>query len=814
MTKIFKNMAPYWYMIVAIVLLLIVQAFGDLSLPQYTSDIIDVGIQNKGVEHILPVKMTEDEYEISQLYMTSKEKKIWKDTYKKKGEYYICKAEDEEKLDQLDDTFLTAIFLNHNMSNVKESQFKKMIKNSIASNPAMAPMKDKIDDMSVDEIGKMLNMEFKSFQEEDDNGKKVTYVDVRPMLYQMKQTGMMSAKDIQKSREEIEKKMNDTGESTLFSTGVAYATKCDKAAGVDIDKIQTDYLWKEGGRMLGIAFMILVAAVGVGFLASKVGASVGRDLRGKIYKKVMGFSNAEMNRFSTASLITRSTNDIQQIQMVTAVMLRLLLYAPIIGIGGIIKVYQTGAGMEWIIALAVVVILGFVMLLVSMAMPKFKIMQTLVDGLNLVSREILTGLSVIRAFGREKTEEERFDEANKKLTGTQLFTNRIMTFMMPGMMFIMYSVTILITWVSAQKIDAGTLQVGAMTAFITYAMQIVMAFLMMTAMSIMVPRAGVAADRIDEVLKTEASVQDVKKPETLKEHKGVLEFSHVDFKYPGAEHNVLSDIDFKVEPGKTTAIIGSTGCGKSTLVNLIPRFYDVTGGQITLDGKDIRRISMEELREEIGFVPQKGVLFSGTIASNLRFGKADATDEDIKEAAEIAQATEFIETKKEKYDSPIAQGGSNVSGGLKQRLAIARAIAKKAKVLVFDDSFSALDMKTDAALRKELNEKVQDASIVIVAQRVSTILHADQILVLDDGKIVGKGTHEELLKNCEVYLQIAKSQLSEKELGLEKLGLAEEKAEKETNKKEILSTKIDEKENNKLKKKSDDRKLKHKKGGK
>ena len=814
MTKIFKNMAPYWYMIVAIVLLLIVQAFGDLSLPQYTSDIIDVGIQNKGVEHILPVKMTEDEYEISQLYMTSKEKKIWKDTYKKKGEYYICKAEDEEKLDQLDDTFLTAIFLNHNMSNVKESQFKKMIKNSIASNPAMAPMKDKIDDMSVDEIGKMLNMEFKSFQEEDDNGKKVTYVDVRPILYQMKQTGMMSAKDIQKSREEIEKKMNDIGESTLFSTGVAYATKCDKAAGVDIDKIQTDYLWKEGGRMLGIAFMILVAAVGVGFLASKVGASVGRDLRGKIYKKVMGFSNAEMNRFSTASLITRSTNDIQQIQMVTAVMLRLLLYAPIIGIGGIIKVYQTGAGMEWIIALAVVVILGFVMLLVSMAMPKFKIMQILVDGLNLVSREILTGLSVIRAFGREKTEEERFDEANKKLTGTQLFTNRIMTFMMPGMMFIMYSVTILITWVSAQKIDAGTLQVGAMTAFITYAMQIVMAFLMMTAMSIMVPRAGVAADRIDEVLKTEASVQNVKKPETLKEHKGVLEFSHVDFKYPGAEHNVLSDIDFKVEPGKTTAIIGSTGCGKSTLVNLIPRFYDVTGGQITLDGKDIRRISMEELREEIGFVPQKGVLFSGTIASNLRFGKADATDEDIKEAAEIAQATEFIETKKEKYDSPIAQGGSNVSGGQKQRLAIARAIAKKAKVLVFDDSFSALDMKTDAALRKELNEKVQDASIVIVAQRVSTILHADQILVLDDGRIVGKGTHEELLKNCEVYLQIAKSQLSEKELGLEKLGLAEEKVEKETNKKEILSTKIDEKENNKLKKKSDDRKLKHKKGGK
>ena len=767
MTKIFKNMAPYWYMIVAIVMLLIVQAFGDLSLPQYTSDIIDVGIQNKGVEHILPVKMTEDEYEISQLYMTSKEKKIWKDTYEKKGEYYICKAEDEEKLDQLDDTFLTAIFLNHNMSNVKESQFKKMIKNSIASNPAMAPMKDKIDDMSVDEIGKMLNMKFKSFQEEDDNGKKVIYVDVRPMLYQMKQTGMMSAKDIQKSREEIEKKMNDIGESTLFSTGVAYATKCDKAAGVDIDKIQTDYLWKEGGRMLGIAFMILVAAIGVGFLASKVGASIGRDLRGKIYKKVMGFSNAEMNRFSTASLITRSTNDIQQIQMVTAVMLRLLLYAPIIGIGGIIKVYQTGAGMEWIIALAVVVILGFVMLLVSIAMPKFKIMQTLVDGLNLVSREILTGLSVIRAFGREKTEEERFDEANKKLTGTQLFTNRIMTFMMPGMMFIMYSVTILITWVSAQKIDAGTLQVGAMTAFITYAMQIVMAFLMMTAMSIMVPRAGVAADRIDEVLKTEASVQNVKKPETLKEHKGVLEFSHVDFKYPGAEHNVLSDIDFKVEPGKTTAIIGSTGCGKSTLVNLIPRFYDVTGGSIELDGHDIRDYTLSELRESIGFVPQKGILFSGTIASNLRFGKADASDEQIKKAADIAQASEFIETKNDRYESSIAQGGSNVSGGQKQRLAIARAIAKDPHIYVFDDSFSALDMKTDARLRAALAEVTESASVIIVAQRISTIIHADQILVLDDGKIVGKGTHEELLKNCDVYMQIAQSQLSARELGID-----------------------------------------------
>ena len=751
MTKIFKNMAPYWYMIVAIVLLLIVQAFGDLSLPQYTSDIIDVGIQNKGVEHILPVKMTEDEYEISQLYMTSKEKKIWKDTYKKKGEYYICKAEDEEKLDQLDDTFLTAIFLNHNMSNVKESQFKKMIKNSIASNPAMAPMKDKIDDMSVDEIGKMLNMEFKSFQEEDDNGKKVTYVDVRPMLYQMKQTGMMSAKDIQKSREEIEKKMNDIGESTLFSTGVAYATKCDKAAGVDIDKIQTDYLWKEGGRMLGIAFMILVAAIGVGFLASKVGASVGRDLRGKIYKKVMGFSNAEMNRFSTASLITRSTNDIQQIQMVTAVMLRLLLYAPIIGIGGIIKVYQTGAGMEWIIALAVVVILGFVMLLVSMAMPKFKIMQILVDGLNLVSREILTGLSVIRAFGREKTEEERFDEANKKLTGTQLFTNRIMTFMMPGMMFIMYSVTILITWVSAQKIDAGTLQVGAMTAFITYAMQIVMAFLMMTAMSIMVPRAGVAADRIDEVLKTEASVQNVKKPETLKEHKGVLEFSHVDFKYPGAEHNVLSDIDFKVEPGKTTAIIGSTGCGKSTLVNLIPRFYDVTGGSITVDGKDIRGLTLKSLRSQIGMVQQDVYLFDGTIKDNIAYGKPGATDDEIIKAAKCASIHDFIMELPDGYDTYVGERGTRLSGGQKQRISIARVFLKNPSILILDEATSALDNESERWIQKSLEELSKNRTTITIAHRLSTIRDADEIIVITEDGIAERGTHAELLAQNGVY---------------------------------------------------------------
>lgn len=525
--------------------------------------------------------------------------------------------------------------------------------------------------------------------------------------------------------------------------------------------------------MLGIALIMGVATILVGFFASKVAAGVGMNLREGLFKKVVGFSNAEMDQFSTASLITRSTNDVQQIQMVTVLLLRMVIYAPILGVGGIIKVYQTGAGMGWIIGLAVLLIIGFVSVLMAVTLPKFKLMQKLVDGLNLVSREILTGISVIRAFSREKKEEERFDEANTKLTKTMLFTNRVMTLMMPCMMLIMYGLTIMIVWGGAHKIDEGVLQVGAMTAFITYAMQIVMAFLMLTMMSIMLPRAGVAANRIDEVLKTNASITDAKNPESLTEHTGKVTFSHVNFRYPGAEEDVLSDIDFTAEPGKTTAIIGSTGCGKSTLVNLIPRLYDVTGGSITLDGKDIRNITMHDLRGEIGFVPQKGVLFSGTIASNLRFGRKDATDAEIAEAAKIAQATEFIEGKSDKYESPISQGGTNVSGGQKQRLAIARAIAKNPKIFVFDDSFSALDLKTDAALRKALSDKVKDSTVIIVAQRISTILHAEQILVLDEGHIVGKGTHEELLKNCDVYRQIAKSQLSAKELGIEEDGKEE-----------------------------------------
>lgn len=767
MKKIFKNMIPYWHMIIAIFLLLIVQAFCDLSLPQYTSDIIDVGIQNSGVEHILPSKITAAEYELAMMYMTTEERTLWQDSYEEKGDSYQRIVTDKEELDALDEKLLTPVVLTYKMANMSEADFKEMVAESLKSDPGMSAYAEQIPEMTVDEIATMMQLELTTFEAEDNDGNMITYVDMRPLVQQLITTGQMTEEVMQQSRGSIEGMLEAVGDSTLRAMGVAYAVDCEDAAGVDVDANQISYLWKAGGRMFVVAFLMLAVSIAVGYFASKVGAGVGRNLRSNVFGTVVGFSNAEMDQFSTASLITRSTNDIQQVQMVSTMMLRMILYAPILGIGGIYKVFQTGADMEWIIALAVLLIMGFVLVLVSIAMPKFKAMQKLVDALNLVAREILTGLNVIRAFGREKKEEERFDEANTNLMKTQLFTNRVMTFMMPGMMMVMYGVILLIVWVSAHRIDAGDLQVGAMTAFITYTMQIVMSFLMLTMMSIMLPRAGVAADRIDEVIKTDSSIKEAKSPKKLKKHTGTVTFTNVDFKYPGAEENALEGIDFTAEQGKTTAIIGSTGCGKSTLVNLIPRFYDVTGGTITLDGEDIRDISLEELREEIGFVPQKGVLFSGTIASNLKFGKPDASEEELREAAEIAQAIDFIEEKQNKFESNIAQGGTNVSGGQKQRLAIARAIARKPKLLIFDDSFSALDMKTDVALRKALDEKIKNSAVIIVAQRISTILHADQILVLDDGQIVGRGTHEELLANCEVYQQIAKSQLSDKELGIE-----------------------------------------------
>ena len=765
MSKIAKNMLPYWKSVIIILALLVVQAMCDLALPSYTSDIIDVGIQNSGVEHVVPEKITEEELQTAQFIMTDDEADVWKNLYKEKEGYYELKDLSEDKLNQADEELTVPLIMNYQMSAMEVDTFKKSIAAQMGMDEAQ------LADMSVEQIGQMMHVELESFmqEKEDDDGdtKTVECVDVRSVFSAMLQSGTMTKDQLLSMRDDMEDTIDAMGSSLVKSMGVAYAVSADKAAGVDIDQVQKDYLWMSGLKMVGMALLMGVVTVLVGFFASRVGAGIGRDLRDKVFKRVVRFSNAEMDRFSTASLITRSTNDIQQIQMVSTMLLRIVAYAPILGIGGVLKVIKTGAGMGWVIALAIIVILGYVMVLVSAAMPKFKLMQKLVDNINLVSREILTGLSVIRAFGREKKEEERFDDANRSLTKTTLFTNRIMTFMMPGMMLIMNVLTVSIVWVGAHRIDSGDMQVGAMTAFITYAMMIVMSFLMLTMLSIMLPRAAVAAERIDEVVVTESSIHDADQTEAVTERNGVIRFDHVDFRYPGAEEDVLHDIDFIAEPGKTTAIIGSTGCGKSTLVNLIPRLYDVTGGKITLDGKDIRNIKMSDLREEIGFVPQKGVLFSGTIASNLRFGKEEATDEEIAKAAKIAQATEFIETKDDRYDSAIAQGGSNVSGGQKQRLAIARAIAKDPKIFVFDDSFSALDLKTDAALRKALGENVKDSTVIIVAQRISTILHAEQILVLDDGEVVGKGTHEELLRTCEVYQQIAKSQLSARELGLE-----------------------------------------------
>ena len=763
MINIFKNMIPYWKTVLVIFVLLMVQAYCDLSLPQYTSDMIDTGIQNQGTAHILPEKITKEEFQLAELFMTPEERQQWEDSYESTQDTYTLRITDEQKLEELDETLLLPVILNQQMANMQENEFKDMIAQRMPEE-MKAELPKQIQDMSAEEICQMMKMDLNIYEAEDEDGNNAFYVDARPMLQQMADAGQITQDHLLQSREPLQQMAESMGNSTLLSMGISYAVSCSRAAGVETDAVQMNYLWKQGGKMFLMALLMLCVSVGTGYLSAKAGAGIGRDLRKNIFSKVAGFSNAEMDRFSTASLITRSTNDIQQIQMVTVMLLRIVLYAPVLGIGGIYKVIQTGANMGWIIILAVLLILGFVLLLMSAAMPKFKMMQKLVDELNLVSREILTGLPVIRAFGREKKEEERFEQANCRLTKTQLFTNRVMTFMMPGMMLIMYCVTLLIVWVSAQRIDSGSMQVGAMTAFITYSMQIVMSFLMLTMMSIMLPRAGVAAERIDEVLHTQTSIHDPVQPKQLTQQKGVLKFSHVNFRYPGANEDVLKDIDFTAEPGKTTAIIGSTGCGKSTLVNLIPRFYDITSGEITLDGVDIREISKKQLRDGIGFVPQKAVLFSGTIASNLRFGRPDASENEIKQAAEIAQAAEFIEEKDRKYESHTAQGGSNVSGGQKQRLAIARAIVKKPRIFVFDDSFSALDMKTDAKLREALSSQVKDSTVIIVAQRISTILHADQILVLDDGKIAGRGTHSQLLKQCEVYQQIAHSQLSEKEL--------------------------------------------------
>ena len=733
MRKLFQFLKPYAPRVLLILCVLVVQAYCDLSLPAYTSDIVNVGIQQGGIEDEIPEQIAREEMDKLLLFVSEEDGQKVMDAYEEDTESY-------EK---------DAYVLKESVSG-DEEQMKEL------QDILKLPMMMTAGFESGSDMTKEVESQLKSSLPDGTVSEDTTIFDIMKMLPGEQRTVMV---------EKMGEQMDDLPDTILDQAAVSYCKSVYQDLGMDMEKIQTGYLVKTGGMMIALAFLGMAASVLVGFLASRVGASAGRDLRGRVFHKVVGFSNHEFNQFSTASLITRSTNDIQQIQMLIVMLLRMVLYAPILAIGGVFQVMKTNVSMSWIIGLAVIIIACMVLLLFVVAMPKFKMLQKLVDKLNLVTREILTGLSVIRAFSTEKHEEKRFDDANVELTKTNLFVNRAMTFMMPVMMLVMNGVSVLIVWTGAHGISDGQMQVGDMMAFIQYTMQIIMGFLMLCMISIMLPRAAVAADRVEEVLKSETIICDPEQPEVLPEQgEGVLSFDHVSFKYPGADEDVLQDITFTARPGQTTAIIGSTGSGKSTLVNLIPRFYDVTEGKITLDGIDIRDIKQHDLREKLGYVPQKGVLFSGNIASNIMFGNQDGTEEEMKEAAEIAQATEFIETKPEGYESPIAQGGSNVSGGQKQRLSIARAIAKHPQVFIFDDSFSALDYKTDVTLRHALAEKTRESTVLIVAQRISTILHAEQILVLDDGKIVGKGTHAELLKNCEVYREIAESQLSRAEL--------------------------------------------------
>lgn len=723
MKKIFEFLLQQKKAVFLILILLIIQAICELSLPQYTSNIVDIGIMTSGIDCAVPncireTQLTaiksflfhEDLENVESNYVTINHEKLSADdlkTYEKKYPLIVSESicewrGNEEQRKELEISFSKAILAISTLS--KEG----MDMSAVTSMP----------------------------------------VEKREEIIQT-----------------IDTQLNGLDDSMITNMAISYTTSEYQTIGLDMEAIQNRYIWTTGGKMIGLSLLIMLVTIIVCYLAARAAGSIGRDLRSRIFRKVVSFSNTELDRFSTASLITRSTNDIQQVQMVSVFLLRIVIYAPILGIGGILKVMDTDTSMTWIIAVGVGMILLLVGVLFLVAMPKFKLMQTLVDKLNLVTREILTGIPVIRAFSTEKYEEKRFDKANKDLTKTMLFTTRAMTLMMPSMSLLINGITLAIVWFGAKNIDTGSLQVGEMLAFITYAMQIVMSFLMITMVSIMLPRAGVAANRISEVLQTEPILHDPENPKDAYERgKGIVEFDHVSFRYSGADGYTLHDISFTAKPGETTAIIGSTGSGKSTLVNLIPRFYDVTEGAVKIDGIDVREMKQSSLRDKLGFVPQKAVLFTGTIASNIKYGKENADLNDIKNAARIAQSTEFIEAKEEQYDSPIAQGGNNVSGGQKQRLSIARAIAREPEVLVFDDSFSALDFKTDVALRKALKEETNQSTVIVVAQRISTILNAEQILVLDEGRIVGKGTHAELMENCDVYYEIATSQLSSKEL--------------------------------------------------
>ena len=718
MIKLAKYLKSSAGFVLFIFVMLFLQAYCDLSLPDYTSRIINVGIQQRGIEDGVPEKLRAETADKLLLFMDEDQAVLFRDSY------------EQDDVWELKDS-------------VKEDE-----RTALAGALGTAEM---------------------AYMAFSDGGEAAEAVETQMQLPEgvsvLEALSQAPEAVLKQVTEQVASQTEGMSDTMLNQSAVLFVQQEYEAMGEDLDQLQISYLLRVGGAMILLALLGMAASVSTTFFAARVAAKVAHDLRNDVYRKVIGFTSAEFNKFSTASLITRSTNDVQQIQMLLAMGFRTLLYAPILGIGGVLKVVQTDVSMSWIIALAVAAILVVILVLFKVAMPRFTKLQTLIDRLNLVTREMLTGIMVTRAFNTEKHEEERFENANRDLTKTNLFVNRCMTFMMPIMMLVMNGASVLIVYNGSYAVDNGSMQVGDMMAFIQYAMQIIMAFLMITMMSVMIPRANVAANRIHEVLKTEPMIHDPENPVSPEESvKGEVEFDHVSFAYPGADERVLEDISFKAKKGQTIAFIGSTGCGKSTLINLIPRFYDVTEGAVRVDGVDVRDMAKQDLCSRLGYVPQKSVLFSGTIDSNIRYGRMNASSEEVEKAAQIAQAADFIEEKDEKYDSPIAQGGSNVSGGQKQRLSIARAIAKKPEILIFDDSFSALDYKTDVAVRRAIKQATGDTTTLIVAQRISTIIHADQIIVLDEGRIAGKGTHEELMKSCEVYQQIAKSQLSEEEL--------------------------------------------------
>ena len=763
MTKIFKQLARHWAVCLVVFALLFVQAYCDLALPDYTSKIVDTGIQQGGIESPLPQTVRQSTLDALSLLMSEEDAQKLQNAY----QYYLQDdgvlqlrsdlTEDERTaLEEAVTTPDIVLYMAAAQAANTPAGQNSMGMTGLAETPSAAA-------------------------DADTETATPTAADLDTVCSQFAAMSQMPGFDrsmLQKQLDGTMSQLDSTLLENLKSQSLLLVQLEYEAQGVAQD-VQMGYLFRVGGQMLALTLLMVAVAVAVGFLASRVSAAIGRDLRRETFSSVIGFSNAEIENFSTASLITRTTNDIQQVQFVCVILLRMVAYAPILGIGGVLHVVGSSSGLSWIVVLDVALLLLLLLFLMSVAMPKFKVMQQLVDRLNLVSREILTGIMPVRAFSREKFEEQRFDKANRELMGTQLFTNRAMVAMMPFMTLIMNGTSLLIVWFGGKAMDAGNMQVGEMIAFITYTMQIVMSFLMLAMVAVMLPRAGVAAERIDEVIRTRATINDpdeaAAKPAQEHENwQGEVEFHDVSFRFPGADSDALEHISFTAKPGETTAIIGSTGCGKSTLLNLIPRFYDVTGGKVTVDGIDVREMPQAQLHDLLGYVPQKGVLFSGTIDSNLKFGGEDITDAQVHKAAAIAQATDFIEAKPEGYQSPIAQGGSNVSGGQKQRLSIARAIAKDPKVYLFDDSFSALDYKTDVTLRRALKAQTDNATVIIVAQRISTVLHANQILVLDEGRLVGKGTHAQLMVSCPEYQEIARSQLSQKELALDTLNTEKE----------------------------------------